>query len=69
MSFMRFLTPRREAPAGPDIQSETEAVRRIVARLEAMPPQQARFLAATAYVMARSANADLHIGDGELKTI
>jgi uncharacterized tellurite resistance protein B-like protein len=58
------------SPAPPDVPAagsaaETATVRRIVARLEAMPPQEARFLAAFAYVMSRAANADLEISDDE----
>src|SRR5687768_7163173 len=50
-------------PAGDD--RETETVRRIVAELEAMPPDRAKFLAGFAYVLARAAHADLHISDEE----
>ncbi len=45
--------------------AETATVRRIVARLDAMPPAEARHLAAFAYVMSRAAHADLHISDAE----
>lgn len=44
---------------------DTPTVRRIVARLEAMPTDQARFVACSAYVIARAANADLSITDAE----
>jgi uncharacterized tellurite resistance protein B-like protein len=47
------------------LDEETAAVRAIVARLEALPPDQARFLAGMAYVLARAANADLDISDVE----
>jgi uncharacterized tellurite resistance protein B-like protein len=43
----------------PDSAAETATARRIVARLEALPPAEARFLACFAYVMSRAANADL----------
>jgi uncharacterized tellurite resistance protein B-like protein len=49
----------------PDSQAETATVRRIVARLEALPPEEARFLASFAYVMSRAANADLDISAEE----
>ena len=71
MSFMRFLggrpasVPRPEAP----VDAETEAVRRIVARLETLPPEKARLLAGMAYVLARAANADLDISDVETQAI
>ena len=38
---------------------DTATVRRIAAELEALPPAEARFLAAFAYVLARVARADL----------
>jgi uncharacterized tellurite resistance protein B-like protein len=77
MLFRRFLRPEppeagsadAEAPALPArpeaATAETATVRRIVARLEAMPPAEARYLAAFAYVMSRAAHADLEISDAE----
>lgn len=44
---------------------ETETVRRIAARLEGLPPERARRLAAFAYVLARVAHADLEIDASE----
>jgi len=61
-----------ERPAPPpasDGAGDTATVRRIVAKLEAMPPEQARFLAAAAYTLARAANADLDISDEETAAI
>ena len=54
-----------DAPAPPDSAAETATARRIVARLEALPPAEARFLACFAYVMSRAANADFHISEEE----
>ncbi len=76
MSFLRVLRPPAPQPGAVDgweaqrsqeqsTMAETEAVRRIVGRLEALPPEQARLLAATAYVLARAAYADLEISDAE----
>ncbi|MDH5243951.1 MAG: TerB family tellurite resistance protein [Chloroflexota bacterium] len=48
---------------------DTATVRRIVARLEAMPPQQARLVASAAYTLARAANADLDISTTETEAI
>jgi uncharacterized tellurite resistance protein B-like protein len=48
--------PEPEAGAG-----DTETVRKIVARLEALPPERARYVAAFAYVLSRVAHADLSI--------
>jgi uncharacterized tellurite resistance protein B-like protein len=44
---------------------ETDSVRRIAARLTALPPARARFLAAFAYLLGRAANADLVVTDTE----
>lgn len=44
---------------------ESGAVRRIAAKLESLEPGAARYLAAFAYVLARVANADLHISETE----
>ena len=68
MSFLRFLgaKPAASVPTErPQLENETEAVRRIVARLETLPPETARSLAGMAYVLARAANADLNISDVE----
>ncbi|MFI5259474.1 MAG: TerB family tellurite resistance protein [Candidatus Limnocylindrales bacterium] len=68
---MRFLGSRPGEPAGAEatatqsLAAETEAVRRIVARLEALPPDKARLLAGMAYVLARAAYADMDISDAE----
>jgi uncharacterized tellurite resistance protein B-like protein len=72
----RFLGLDRTAPdprlpagdaAAPiaDSAAETATARRIVARLEALPREEARYLACFAYVMSRAANADFDISDSE----
>ncbi len=53
-----------EAPL-PGSSAETATARRIVARLEALPPDEARYLACFAYVMSRAAAADLDISGEE----
>jgi uncharacterized tellurite resistance protein B-like protein len=75
--FRRFLgldrrtTPDPRLPVGDDeapfegSAAETATARRIVARLEALPAAEARFLACFAYVMSRAAHADFHISDEE----
>lgn len=49
-----------QAPVG-----DTEAVQRIAARLGALPPDRARYVAAFAYLLARTAHVDLAISDAE----
>ncbi len=58
------LAPR-PAPTAVDPAGDTATVRRIVGKLEAMPPEQARLTASAAYILARAANADLDISDEE----
>ncbi len=63
---MRAL--RRILGVDDDARSEardTATVRRIAAELEALPADEARFLAAFAYVLARVARADLEISREE----
>jgi tellurite resistance protein len=62
-------TAPRPAPVAPDPSGDTATVRRIVATLESMPPQQARLIASAAYTLARAANADLDISDEETAAI
>jgi uncharacterized tellurite resistance protein B-like protein len=81
MVFRRFLgldrsadAPTRRAGGEAPVldlanKAETETVRRIVARLEALPPAEARYLASFAYVMSRAAEADLDISDEESRLI
>ncbi|HET7031296.1 MAG TPA: TerB family tellurite resistance protein [Candidatus Limnocylindrales bacterium] len=74
--FRRFLGLGRPAadprlPVGDeaapveDSPAETATARRIVARLEALPPAEARYLACFAYVMSRAANAENDISPEE----
>src|SRR4029078_8345832 len=75
--FHRFFGSKDEtagvelpAAAPPsDGAGDTATVRRIVAKLEAMPPEKARFLAAASYTLARAANADMDISDEETAAI
>jgi uncharacterized tellurite resistance protein B-like protein len=62
MSFLDWLgKARRAEPAAGD----TETVRKIVAALESLPQERARFVAAFAYVMSRVAGADLEVSPDE----
>jgi uncharacterized tellurite resistance protein B-like protein len=55
--------------AAPTSAGDTATVRRIVAKLEEMPPERARLIASAAYTLARAANADLDISDDETAAI
>jgi uncharacterized tellurite resistance protein B-like protein len=48
---------------------ETATVRRIVARLEQMPPEKARLAASSAYILARAAQADFEISEAETQVM
>src|SRR5450631_3569288 len=72
MSFLRFLGSRPADPSAAGVverptslTEETEAIRRIVTRLESLPSEQARLLAGLAYILARAAYADLDISEAE----
>lgn len=60
-----------EAPAiaGHSRDADTQTVRRIIAELDALPRERARFLAAFAYILTRAAAADLHISEVESASI
>jgi uncharacterized tellurite resistance protein B-like protein len=61
MSLLRFLGLGR---ARSD-ERESDTIRRIAGELEHLPPEQAKYLATFAYVLARIANADLSIEASE----
>ena len=70
MSLLRFLglasTPDEQAAdARGEGRGETATVRRIAGQLERLPPDEAKYLAAFAYVLARVANADLVVDANE----
>lgn len=56
--------PGASQPGGIPV-GETDSVRRITARLAALPPERARFVAAFAYLLGRAANADLAVTEAE----
>jgi uncharacterized membrane protein YebE (DUF533 family) len=58
-----------QAASAATTAGDTATVRRIVARLESMPPDQARLVAAAAYTLARAAHADLDISADEMAVI
>ena len=64
MSLLKRLGLKGSASRS-SAERETETVRRIAARLERLDPDQARYLACFAYVLARVAQADLEIDEAE----
>jgi uncharacterized tellurite resistance protein B-like protein len=61
MSVWRWLGLERGAPQ----DERREAVREIARRLEAMPPDRARFLALFAFLLARVASVDQDVSEEE----
>ena len=74
MGLLGFLGLETPLPAkGTDTnrvsidEDESETMRRIVRTLKALPADQARYLAAFAYVLGRVAHADSHFSDEETR--
>lgn len=64
MSILEFLGFKRRPLPEPE-RPETQTVRKIVDRLDHLPPERARFTAAFAYILSRVAHADLDISGEE----
>lgn len=74
MNLRKFLglDPTAAAAAGAGsgtTDADAAAVRRIVDRLESMPPDEARKMATFAYVLARAAAADFGVSEVETRQI
>jgi len=69
MGIFDFLGWSKKDPAGDSASSETETVRRIVAKLDNLEPERARFVAAFAYVLSRVAGADMHVSTDETRAM
>jgi uncharacterized tellurite resistance protein B-like protein len=54
-----------EDPSGESNHVGDDSVARIVAEIDALDPEQARFVAAFAYVLGRVAHADQHVSEAE----
>ena len=66
MSILDFLGFKSPAPTEQLSDAKTQTVRKIVAQLDRLPPERARFVAAFAYILSRVAHADLEICSSEL---
>jgi uncharacterized tellurite resistance protein B-like protein len=65
--ILKFLGYDRGAAEG--ASAETETVRKIVAALDRLEPDRARYVAAFAYILSRVARADLTISDDEIRAM
>jgi uncharacterized tellurite resistance protein B-like protein len=64
LDFLGFRRPEPHHAAG-----QTETVRKIVEALDRMEPENARFLAAFAYILSRVARADLKVTPEETRAM
>ena len=69
MSILRFLGFAPTEETGGGSSAETETVRRIVAELDQLDPERARYVAAFAYILSRVAHADLEISGEETRAM
>lgn len=68
MSFLDLLGNARERISETeDVGTQTETVRKIVRKLDELPRERARSIAAFAYLLGRVANADLDVSDDETR--
>lgn len=64
MSILKFLGMESKQPAAARAP-ETETVRKIVQKLDRLPEDQARYIAAFAYLLSRASAADLDVTEEE----
>ena len=69
MSILEFLGLKSAPEQATDQGGETETVRKIVAELDHLPEDKARFVAAFAFMLSRVAHADLDISDDETRSM
>jgi uncharacterized tellurite resistance protein B-like protein len=65
MSILKFLGLDAKQPAAAARAPETETVRKIVQKLDRLPEDQARYIAAFAYLLSRASAADLDVTEEE----
>jgi uncharacterized tellurite resistance protein B-like protein len=69
MSILKFLGLSQEQLSRSSTAAETETVRQIVQRLDRLPQDQARYIAAFAYLLSRAARADLEVTADETRIV
>jgi uncharacterized tellurite resistance protein B-like protein len=57
------------APPGAGPAAETDTVRKIVAELDSLDPERARFIASFSYILGRVAHSDLEISEDEIRAM
>ena len=72
MGLLDFLgldarEPQANTPTPQSRNNDAATMRRIAAKLASFPPEQARYLAAFAYILGRVAHADSHFSEEETR--
>jgi len=65
MSILKFLGINLDQPGHATPTAQTDTVRKIVQKLDQLPEEQARYIAAFAFLLSRAARADLNISADE----
>lgn len=69
MNIWEFLGLKKTGQPGAAASAETDTVRKIVEKLDALEPDRAQYIAAFAYILSRVAHADLHISEEETRAM
>ena len=69
MSILKFLGINLDEPGRVTSSAQTETVRKIVQKLDQLPEEQARYIAAFAFLLSRAARADLTISPEETEVM
>lgn len=69
LEFLGLSGSGSDASGGQPTAGDTATVRRIVGKLEELPPDRARYVAAFSYLLSRVAHADLDISDEETEAM
>ena len=69
MSILKFLGINLDEAGPGGSSAQTETVRRIVQKLDQLPEEQARYIAAFAFLLSRAARADLNVSSEETEVM
>ena len=69
MSILKFLGINLDEPGRVASPAQTETVRKIVQKLDQLPEEQARYIAAFAFLLSRAARADLNVSPEETEVM
>jgi uncharacterized tellurite resistance protein B-like protein len=69
MGILEFLGMNKTEAADASSAADTETVRKIVEKLDALEPARAKYIAAFAYILSRVAHADMNISRDETRAM